>query len=225
MSKPLTTSTSPIRIAVDAVIFTVQKGELKALLIQMKKKPFEGQWAFPGGVIEAKETTEEAARRILTAQTGVQDVYLEQLMTFDDLARDPLGRVISVAYYALMLSNDVKLKTSEKYLDVRWWSAKKLPKLAYDHAHIAKVALQRIRAKLEYTNIAWSVLPKTFSLTELQNVYEAILDRPLDKRNFRKKILALKLLKETGKKQTGSANRPAMLYEFRQRKPVIINLF
>jgi len=218
-------SPSTLRVAVDAAIFTVHDGELQVLLIQMRKKPFEDQWAFPGGILEDQETTEQAAKRILLAQTGVQNVYLEQLMTFDDPARDVLGRVISVAYYALIPSHDLQLHTTERYKDVRWWPVKKLPPLAYDHEHIAKVAIQRLRSKLEYTNIAWSVLPKEFSLTELQTIYEAILDRSLDKRNFRKKIQALALLKDTGRRRTGATNRPALLYEFKQRKPVIINLF
>jgi 8-oxo-dGTP diphosphatase len=224
MANTSSPSVSP-RVAVDAVIFTVQRGELQVLLIQMKKRPFENQWAFPGGIIEDQEPTEHAAKRILHTQAGVRDVYLEQLMTFDDPRRDPLGRVISVAYYALVPNEGIHLQTTDRYKDVRWWSVKKLPSLAYDHAHIAHIALQRLRSKLEYTNVAWSLLSEEFTLTELQALYESILGRALDKRNFRKKIQSLGIVKETGKLRKGATNRPAMLYTFKQRKPVIIKLF
>src|SRR3989339_191194 len=163
-----------IGVAADAVIFTVDHGELKALLIQMKKTPFSGRWAMPGGLIENKETTRQAAERILKIQTGVKDVYLEQLQTFDDLKRDPNGRVLSVAYMALVPSGNIKLKTNDRYSDVRWWSIKKLPTLAYDHSEILKIAINRLRSKLEYTNIVWSLLPPEFTLTQLQNIYEII---------------------------------------------------
>lgn len=224
MKLPMAEISQNIRIAVDAVIFTVRQGELQALLIQMKKQPYQGQWAFPGGLIENQETTEEAARRILEAQTGVKKVYLEQLATFDDPKRDVLGRVLSVVYFALIPDTNVELRTTDKYEDVRWWSMKKLPHLAYDHGHVAKVALARLRAKLEYTNIVWSLLPPEFTLTELQTTYENILGQSLDKRNFRKKILVLNLLEETGKKRTGQRHRPAELYRFTQRKLVQVEI-
>ncbi len=213
-----------IWVAVDAVIFTVLHGKLHALLIQMKKHPYEGQWAFPGGLIGEQETTEQAARRILKTQTGVEHVFLEQLATFDDPRRDIFGRVISVAYYALVPSEHVLLKTTDRYADVAWRPVDELPKLAYDHSQIAEVAVKRLRSKLEYTNVAWSLLPMTFSLTELQNVYEAILDRKFDKRNFRKKLLSLHLLVASGKKQQGSAHRPAELYKFRERILVTVHI-
>ena len=207
-----------VRVAVDAVIFTVDEDKLKVLLIEMKKKPYTGKWAFPGGEILPGETTEKAARRILSTQTGVSQVYLEQLATFDEPSRDTLGRVISVAYFALIPSADVKLKTTERYADVRWWTATQLPKLAYDHNEMAKVAIDRLRAKLEYTNVVWSLLPERFTLTTLQRTYEAILGRDMDKRNFRKKILSLGLLTATGGKTEGETHRPAALYRFKRRE-------
>ena len=163
-----------------------------------------------------------AARRILKTQTGVEDVFLEQLATFDDPKRDVLGRVISVAYIALVPAEQVQLKTTERYADVGWHRMKSLPKLAYDHKIIAQVALVRLRSKLEYTNIAWSLLPSEFTLTELQNIYEVILDEKMDKRNFRKKILSLRLLVSARKKRKGTSHRPAELFHFRDRRPVII---
>lgn len=213
-----------IWVAVDAIIFTVRNNKLHALLIQMKKHPYEGRWAFPGGLIGELETTEEAARRILKTQTGVEDVYLEQLATFDGPKRDPFGRVISVAYLALVPSEHVVLKTTDRYEDVAWRPVDELPELAYDHSRMASDAIRRLRAKLEYTNVAWSLLPEVFSLTELQNIYEAILDRPLDKRNFRKKMLSLRLLAASGKKRKGSAHRPAELYRFRDKRSVTIHV-
>ncbi|HBK34919.1 MAG: NUDIX hydrolase [Candidatus Uhrbacteria bacterium GW2011_GWE2_40_58] len=206
-----------IKIAVDSVIFTVQAGELKVLLIQMKKKPFAGMWAVPGGLIEQQETTEQAARRILKAQTAMSNVYLEQLKTFDHPKRDPLTRTISVAHFALVIGEDVTLKTTDKYTDVRWWSLSHLPTLAYDHKEMIQDAVGRLQAKLEYTNVVWSLLPKDFTLTDLQRIYEIILGISFDKRNFRKKILSLNLIKKSGKQRKGEANRPAELYQFKHR--------
>jgi len=217
-------SQQDIKLAVDAAIFTVKDGEFMTLLIQMKKAPFEGQWAFPGGLLEDDETCETAARRILASATGVKDAYLEQLATFDDPVRDPFGRVVTVASFALMPSEKVELRTTEKYADVRWWPVTKLPALAYDHRNIAKVATVRIRAKLAYTNVVWSLLPKTFTLAALQDVYEAILGQTLDKRNFRKKALASGILEATGSRETGAAHRPAELFRFAQRKLAHIEL-
>ena len=138
-------------------------------------------------------------------------------MTFDEIHRDPSGRVLSVAYFALFPDADITLTTTEKYNDVRWWPMKKLPKLAYDHKCMIEIAIERLTFKIQYTNIVWSLLPTEFTLTQLQHVYEVILDKPLDKRNFRKRILALNLIKPTGNKQQGEAYRPADLYRFKHK--------
>lgn len=217
-------SEQDIKVATDAVIFTVRRGELMVLLIQMKKTPYTGKWAVPGGIIGQTETSEQAARRILTTQTGIRDAHLEQLATFDDPKRDKLRRVVSVAYVALVASEKVILKTTEKYADVRWWPAGKLPPLAYDHKDVVAVGVARLQAKLEYTNVAWSLLPKEFSLTELQEIYEIILGRPVDKRNFRRRVLDLGIVVGTGKKRTGGAHRPAELYAFKKRKMEYIDV-
>jgi 8-oxo-dGTP diphosphatase len=211
-------SNQDIKLAADAAIFTVRDGRLHALMIQMKKKPFDGAWAMPGGLLEGDETSRETAVRILREQTGVKNAYLEQLATFDDPARDAVGRVASVAYFALVPSEDVKLETTEKYRDVRWWPVAKPPKLAYDHATILKAAVERVRAKLEYTNVTWSLLPADFTLARLRETYEAILGRAIDKRNFIKKVLALGMVEETGKREHGAAHRPGALYRFKRRK-------
>jgi 8-oxo-dGTP diphosphatase len=213
-----------IKVAVDAVIFTVRENQLQVLLIKMKKEPYAGRWAFPGGLLEENETAADALRRILKDSTGVTKGYLEQLKTFDDPKRDSFGRVVSVAHFALISSEDTSLRTTEKYADVRWWPVAKLPPLAYDHDQIAAHAVMRLRARLGYTNVAWGVLPPSFTFAELQAVYEAVLGEPLDKRNFRKKILASDLLKSTGKQSKGGAHRPAELYRFAKSGSVPVNL-
>jgi 8-oxo-dGTP diphosphatase len=210
-------SQQKIAVAVDTVIFTIKDDALCVLLIQMKKKPYEGLWAFPGGRVENTETTEQTAIRILKTQTGVSHVYLEQLKTFDAMERDQLERVISVAFFAL-IGDDVELKTTDKYADVKWWPVKKLPELAYDHKQISKEAIARLKGKIQYTNIVYSLLEQEFTLTELQHVYEIILDQTLDKRNFRKRVLSLDLIEPVGKKKLSGASRPAELYKFKHRK-------
>lgn len=211
-------------IAADVVIFTIKDKQLNVLLIKMKKKPYKDSWAVPGGLAKPEESVDQAAKRHLLAKTGLKNVYLEQLYTFGRVDRDPFGRVVSVAYFALIPTANISLKTTKEYADVTWFSVKKLPKLAYDHQQIIKTAVERLQAKLTYTNIVYSLLPKEFSLTELQKTYEIILDKKIDKRNFRKKIFSLKLVKNTEKKQIGEPNRPADLYAFIAKKPKIVQI-
>lgn len=212
------------KVAVDTVIFTVDNRKLKVILIQMKKKPFTGRWAFPGGLVVARESLDDAAKRELYEKTGVKNVYLEQLYTFGGVKRDPFSRVVSVAYFALVNRKQIKeLVTTSKYQRIDWFDVNKLPRLAYDHNEVAKYAIARLRSKLEYTNIVFSLLPRYFALTELQEVYEIILGKKLDKRNFLKRIDTLHLLRKTQKFEKG-AHRPARLYEFRSRKPQIIEI-
>lgn len=213
-----------IKIAVDNCIFTVIDGELRVLLIKMKKSPFEGIWALPGGLIKNDETLDEAAKRILVEQTGVSGVYLEQLYTFSSPDRDPNGRIISSAYFALLFGEAAQLKNTEKYSAAAWWKISSLPKLAYDHKDIFKYALQRLRWKLEYTNAAWSLLPEKFGFSEFQKVYEAVLGKEIDRRNFKKKILSLNIIEPVGEKTMSGAHRPAMLYMFKTKSPVIVNI-
>jgi 8-oxo-dGTP diphosphatase len=208
-------------VAVDVAVFTVQAGRLDLLLLRMKRAPFEGRWALPGGRIGPDETVEQAAARELEEKTGLTDVYLEQLYTFSDPARDPGGRCISVAHLALIPSGS-PLRTSDKYSAIGWFAADRPPPLAFDHRAMSSYALKRLRAKLEYTNVAYSVLPPVFTLGELQRVYEAILGRPLDPRNFQRRIQAIGLVEDTGQQRTGQAHRPARLFRFRVRRPVEI---
>lgn len=211
-------SSQDIKVAADAAIFTVQDGELKVLVIQMKKSPYAGRWALPGGLIDDKETTEQTVRRVLKDEAGVTDVYLEQLGAFDAPGRDPFGRVVSVAYFALIPLGSVALKTSPKYADVRWASLAELKGLAYDHDDVLAAAVARVQERLGYSNVAWSLLPKAFTLAQLQEVYEAILGEAMDKRNFRKKIMASGLVTGTGKQLAGGAHRPAELFKFKTRR-------
>ena len=211
------------RVAVDAVLFTIADRELKTLLVKIKKGPFVGSWAFPGGLVQIGEPLDEAARRELSEKTGVQDLYLEQLYTFGDARRDPVVHTVAVAYFALVPHFDQVLHSGEKYADVGWFPVRALPQLAYDHNAIAAYALQRLQAKLGYTNIVYSLLPREFTLAELQDIYEVILDEQLDRRNFRRKILALGLLKPLAKTRRG-AHRPAMLYSFVRRSPMNVEV-
>lgn len=211
-------------IATDVVIFTIEEGALKVLLIKMKKHPYEKCWALPGGLVHGNESLEESAMRQLKDKTGLANVYLEQLATFGKPGRDPFGRVVSTAYFALLPLGKPELKTTEEYGGVAWYPIAKTPQLAYDHREILSVAVERLKAKLEYTNIVYGLMPQTFTLTELQKVYEIILGRELDKRNFRKKALELGLVIEAKGVRAEGAHRPAQLYRFKERKPVAIEV-
>lgn len=200
-------------ITVDVILFTLREQDLQVLLVRRKNPPFEGRWAIPGGFVEAAESLDAAARRELEEETGLRDLYLEQLYTFGDPKRDPRGRVITVAYFALAPAPLV-VQAGDDASDARWWSVYKLPLLAFDHAKILRYALQRLRYKLEYTAVGFQLLPPSFTLTEIQNAYEIILGEPLDKRNFRRRILEAEVIEETGV-VTVSRGRPAKLYRFR----------
>jgi 8-oxo-dGTP diphosphatase len=201
-----------MQVTVDIVIFTIQLGVLKVLLVKRGVPPFAGQCAIPGGFVHEDEDLERAALRELQEETGVAEVYLEQLYSFGAAARDPRGRVITVAYFAL-ISADRSLKAGTDAADANWWAMDQLPVLAFDHARILDYALERLRNKLEYTTVGFQLLPEKFTLTELQEVYEAILGKKLDKRNFRRKMSLLKILKPLRQYRRGG-QRPAQLYRF-----------
>ena len=213
---------SPL-VAVDVVIFTIAGKQLCALLVEARGGPFAGRWAFPGGLVPVGEAPEATATRELLAQTGISDVYLEQLRTFGDPHRDPHAHVVSVAYFALLPSKGEAQSANPKYGRPQWFPVRALPQLAYDHNLIAADALKRLQAKLEYTNIVYSLMPGEFTLGELQEVYEIILGRRLDRRNFRKKILALGLLRSLRRQRRGP-HRPALLYAFAHRQPMMIEM-
>lgn len=201
------------RVTVDVVIFTVLASTLQVLLIRRAIPPFQGQDALPGGFVLENESLDDAALRELFEETGVRDVFLEQLYSFGDPTRDPRGRVITVAYYALISSNQLSVVAGSDAADARWVSTADLPPLAFDHRRIVDYALERLRNKLEYTTVGFQLLPAKFTLSELQLVYEAILGRQLDKRNFRRKIALLGVVKPLREWQR-TGRKPARYYTF-----------
>ena len=207
-----------IQVTVDVVIFALRDGELQVLVIQRGLPPFEGQWALPGGFVRDGESLEAAARRELEEETAVTDVYLEQLYTFGDPDRDPRGRVVTVAYYALLTGETTPLVAGTDAGAARWVPARKHPPLAFDHERILDYALKRLVNKLEYTTVGFQLLPRKFTLGQLQRVYEAVLGRTLDKRNFRRKMGLLGVLKPLEEWVQDGPSRPAQLYRFSAKR-------
>ncbi len=209
----------PPTLTVDSIIFQLQNDEqieLTVLLIQRAKEPFAGNWALPGGYVAAGETTTDGLNRVLLAKGGVSTDDLgiiEQLYTFDTVARDPRGHAVSVTYMGL--GRGIKPRADGGTQNPQFFPVTNLPGLAYDHRDIINYALERLQSKLTYTNAIHALLPSKFTLTQLQAAYEAVLGRPLDKRNFRKKFLSLELIMETSEMYTEGAHRPARLYKFR----------
>lgn len=205
--------------SIDCVIFGFEEGELKVLLIERNDQPFQNWWALPGYFVENDESIEDAAERILHSFTGLRDIYLEQFYTFGDVNRHPQGRVITVAYYAMIrLNGKAHLHPNTPYVKTAvWHPVSDMPDLAFDHKLIFDKSLQKIRRKISYQPIAFELLPEKFTLTQLQNVYEAILNKKLDKRNFRKKMLNYGILKELDEKQQGVSYRAATYYKFDRR--------
>jgi 8-oxo-dGTP diphosphatase len=204
-------------VTVDLVIFTIAEDDLKVLLIRRGQEPFKGRWALPGGFVEIDESLERAAARELQEEVGVTNVYLEQLYTFGDPKRDPRGRVISVSYFALVDAERQRIVAASDAAEAQWHSVFDTPKLAFDHAKILDYAVWRLRNKIEWTTVGYELLPKKFTLSELQRVYEIILQRPVDKRNFRKKIMAQGQVVELNETRSDVAHRPARLYSFRKQ--------
>ncbi len=202
-------------VTVDVVIFTLLKGTLHVLLVKRKQWPFAGMWALPGGFVHMDESLDDAARRELREESGIDQVYLEQLYTFGDPGRDPRTRVITVAYYALVSADRQHLRAATDASEVSWFPAENPPPLAFDHRQILDYAIVRLRYKLEYTALAFELLPQEFTLTELQEAYEHILNEKLDKRNFRRKVLEADILEDTGHFRVGE-HRPARLFRFRE---------
>ena len=202
--------------SIDCVIFGFDDGELKILLIERNKEPFKDWWALPGYIVEQDESIDHAAERILYELTGLRDIYMDQFYTFGDVNRHPQGRVITVAYYAMIrLNGNKELRPISNYVSKAvWTSVNDLPKLAFDHEKIFSRGFEKIRNKISYQPIAFELLPEKFTLTQLQQLYEVILSKKLDKRNFRKKMLNYGILKELDEKQKGVSYRAAKLYKF-----------
>jgi 8-oxo-dGTP diphosphatase len=209
-------------LAVDAVVFGLDEEDLKIILIERDLAPYEGRWALPGGFVHIHESLEEAAMRELREETGIHNLFLEQLYTFGDVDRDPRERVVSVAYYALVNLRDHQIKAATDARNAAWFSVDDIPPLPFDHNKIVDVALKRLQGKVSYEPIGFELLPKKFTLTQLQRMYEKILEQEIDKRNFRKKILGMGLLKDLNEVQLDVAHRAARLYQFDEKKYLLL---
>ncbi len=206
-------------LTVDIVLFAMYQQQLQVLLIKRADAPFVGKWALPGGFVDMDETIDKAARRELEEETGLTKVFLEQLYTFGAVNRDPRDRVVSVAHFALINRDNHQIKSGSDASDAKWFDFDKIPKkLAFDHKQILKVAIERMRGKIRYQPIGFELLPKKFTLSQLQSFYETVLDRELDKRNFRKKILRMGLLDPLEEREKSASGRPAQLYKFNRKK-------
>ena len=204
-------------LEVDVVVFALDDEELQVMLIQRGLPPFAGQWALPGGFVRVEETLDAAAERELREESGLADIFLEQLFTFGDVQRDPRERVVTVAYYALvnLAGHDVRASTDAR--SAAWFPVDELPELAFDHHRIVEMALTRLRGKVRYQPLGFELLPEQFTLRQLQHLYEIVLGRPLDKRNFRKKVLGMGILKDTREIEKDVAHRAARLFRFDKR--------
>jgi 8-oxo-dGTP diphosphatase len=205
-------------LTVDCVVFGFDAGELKILLIKRGLAPFKDKWALPGGFVRVDETIDEAARRELAEETNLQGVFLEQLYTFGAIERDSRERVVTVAYYALVALAGHPATGATDASEAAWFPVSKPPPLAFDHAQILETAVQRLRGKVRYEPIGFELLPEKFTLSQLQHLYEAVLQAPLDKRNFRKKLLAMHLLLPLKERISAGAHRPAQLFRFDAKK-------
>jgi 8-oxo-dGTP diphosphatase len=215
------------RVAADVAVFAFRDGAMNVLLVRRRYEPYESYWALPGGLMGPDETLEEAAERELREETNVTDTYMEQLATFSELDRDPRGRVISCCYLALVDGGRVRLRPGSDAREAVWRPLEPLLReteagtvLAFDHDEILAYARQRLAYKLEYQNVAWSLLPETFTLSELRRVYEAGIGRAFEPNNFRRIALGWGVLAESGERPTGG--RPAALYRFADRRPLIL---
>lgn len=204
-------------LTVDCVVFGLDEADLKVLLIQRDLEPFAGRWALPGGFVRIDETIDQAARRELQEETGLTKVFLEQLYTVGTVDRDPRERVVSVAHYALVRLSDHQVQAATDARQAAWFAVDDLPALAFDHDDIVEMALRRLQGKVRWQPIGFELLPPKFSLTRLQRMYEIILERELDKRNFRKKVMSLGILEELDEVEQDVAHRAARLYRFDEK--------
>lgn len=210
-------------VTVDMVIFTLKDNALQVLLIKRGVEPSKGLWALPGGFVKMDESLDNAAKRELEEETGVKDVYLEQLYTFGDPKRDSRGRVITVSYVALVNHEKIHLSASTDSDDVKFFSLDSLNHVAFDHKQIIEYALKRLRWKFEYTPVAFSLLAEKFTLGELQKTYEIVFSKKFDKRNFRKKIFSLGILNEHGTMED-VPNRPPKIYSLKKKIPSVLEI-
>jgi 8-oxo-dGTP diphosphatase len=205
-------------VTVDNVIFGYHDKQLSVLLLNRKEEPFANSWTLPGGFLRMDETFEQAAKRVLGDKTGVHDVFLEQLYSFDALQRDPRGRVLSIVYYALVNPTKFDVIAGSAAHDAKWFDWENCPYLGFDHADILQVAIQRLKTKILWQPIGFELLDTEFSMTDLQNVYETILEEKYDRRNFYKRIMEFDILKKVGTRHTGGKGRSADLFSFDKMK-------
>ncbi len=207
-------------VTTDIVVFTVRDDALELLLIRRGNPPYAGAWALPGGFLDIDEDLDACAARELAEETGVRDVALEQLHTFGAVARDPRERVVSVAYFALAPAERLSVQAGDDAAEARWFRLNALPELAFDHADIIAAARRRLAANLDDSTIAFQLLPPTFTLGELQRVYETLLDADLDQRNFPQWAFALSQIEVTSETRRRGDHRPARLYRLTDRERV-----
>jgi 8-oxo-dGTP diphosphatase len=211
-------SATPL-VATIVVIFAIREGALHVLLVRRAAEPERGLWALPGGRWDGEESLDDLAARKLVEETGAADLYLEQLFTISGL--DATQPSVAVAYFALVEASAVRLREEEEWQPA-WHEVGSLPRLAFDNNRVIEQAVERVGAKLDYTNIAYGLVPEQFTLRELQTTYEAILGRSLDRRNFRKRMLSTGLIEATEEHRREGAHRPALLYRFASREPVVL---
>lgn len=208
-----------IKVAVDAIVFGYQNNKLYVLLIEQKFGTEESYWALPGGLVQNDESLLEAVKRELKEETNISVNYFEQLYTFgDDVYRDSRNRVISVAYFALVDASKLSIKANTDAENTQWFEINQVPTLAFDHNIILNKALERLKAKLTYEPVGFDLLPKEFMFSELENLYCTILEKEIDRRNFRKKILSFEIIEETDLFSPIKSGRPAKLFKFNKQK-------
>lgn len=201
-------------LSIDTVIFGFENAELYILLVKHAQGISKGKWALPGGWIKYNESVDDAAYRILTAQTSVSNIYLEELKTFGAVNRYPTTRVITVAYYALVRKSNFRLNPGPTESDVQWFNVHQLPEMVYDHNEIFACGFKRLKHKVQHEPVGFNLLPRKFTLLQIKEMYEAILEKELDKSNFRRKLIKMNLLVPCNEKQTDVAHRAARLYRF-----------
>lgn len=206
---------SRVAVRVDLAVFSIRDGTLHVLLWKLEEEPFRGAWSLPGGFVETREPLEAASARILEEKTGLAGVFLEQLYTFGDPGNDPRGPFVSIAYFAIV-------PPSARPVDTSWHPARKPPRLALHHADVLREGVDRLRTKTEYSTVPLRFLDEPFTLSEVQAAYEELLERPLDKRNFRRKLLGLGALEETGERRRVGAHRPARLFRLAAEQPYLL---
>lgn len=202
-------------VSIDCAIFGYHEGELKLLLFQREKEPEIGHWSLIGGWVNASESAEDAASRVLRRITGLHDIYMEQVSTFSDPNRDPGGRVISIVFYALIVIDDERMKLSSEF-GARWWPVRDLPTLIFDHQQMLEQSLEKLRQKANYHLVGRELLPAIFTITQLRSLYNSIFFKDFDPGNFRKKVLSFGILDKLDKKDNSESKKGAFYYRFKE---------